>query len=109
MMLIMMARLPSTRTMLVCGGAAVAHVRHVADVNHRAVHRPDGQIVQLRPRSMGAELVSMAYSNRSIFIVPEGTIRFCAETAFTTSAGESPLACSACGSISTWIWRCLPP
>ena len=35
----------------------------------------------------------MAYSKRSIFIVPEGTIRFCAETALTTSTGESPLAC----------------
>ena len=51
--------------------------------------------------TLGAELVSTAYSKRSIFIVPEGTIRFCAEMALTTSAGESPLACSACRSIST--------
>ena len=47
----------------------------------------------------GAELVSIAYSKRSIFMVPEGAIRFCAETALTTSAGERPLAWSACRSM----------
>ena len=51
--------------------------------------------------TLGAELVSTAYSKRSIFMVPEGTMRFCAETALTTSTGESPLACSACRSRST--------
>ena len=29
--------------------------------------------------------------------------------AFTTSAGESPLACSSVGWRSTMIWRCFPP
>ena len=43
--------------------------------------------------NVGAELVSTAYSKRSIFIVPEGAMRFCAEMALTTSTGERPLAC----------------
>ena len=34
----------------------------------------------------------MAYSKRSIFIVPEGAMRFCTEMALTTSVGDSPLA-----------------
>ena len=55
-----MARLPSTRTMLVCGGIAVAHMGHVADVDHRAVHRLDGQVVQVvdhRGRGVGLDRV----------------------------------------------------
>ena len=41
--------------------------------------------------------------------VPAGTITFDACSAFTTSVGEKPLACSRAGSISTLIWRDLPP
>ena len=74
---------------------AVAHVGHVVDVDDRAVHRLDGQIVQI-VNTVGAELVSTWYSKRSILMVPEGAIMFCAPMALTTSAGDSPLACSAC-------------
>jgi hypothetical protein len=44
-----------------------------------------------------------------IFTVPEGKVRFCALTAFTTSMGVTPLASSFAGSRSTMIWRYLPP
>jgi hypothetical protein len=59
--------------------------------------------------SVGAELVSTWYSKRSSLMVPEGAITFCAVMALTTSDGDSPRACNASISRSTWIWRCLPP
>ena len=72
---------------------AVAHVGHVADVDHGAVHRLDGQVVQVHRGREGAELVSTWYSKRSSLMVPEGAMTFCAAMALTTSAGESPRAC----------------
>ena len=53
--------------------------------------------------------MSHVYSMSPIFAVPAGRIRFCALIALTTSAGDRPLACSACGSRSTEICGCLPP
>ena len=47
MMLMRTARLPSTRTMLVCGRIAVADVGHVADIDDGAVDGFDGQVVQV--------------------------------------------------------------
>ena len=44
-----------------------------------------------------------------IFAVPDGNMRFCAFTALTTSLGVSPRASNAGVSISTEIWRDLPP
>ena len=49
------------------------------------------------------------YSRSSIFAAPVGSVRFCAEIAMLTSAGETPCARSAAMSRSTAIWRCLPP
>src|ERR1700749_4236398 len=57
----------------------------------------------------GEPLSAIAYSVLPILAVPEGTIRFCALTAFTTSFGVSPLASKAGVSKSTDIKRDFPP
>ncbi len=57
----------------------------------------------------GVALVRTTYCLSSIFAVPEGSVRFWVLTAFTTSNGVRPLARSLDGSISTMIWRYLPP
>ena len=57
----------------------------------------------------GVALVRTAYCVSPILAVPEGSVRFCALTAFTTSSGVRPLASSFAGSISTMIWRYFPP
>jgi len=57
----------------------------------------------------GVALVRTVYCVSPILAVPDGSVRFCAFTAFTTSSGVSPLASSFAGSRSTMIWRYLPP
>ena len=57
----------------------------------------------------GEPLVASTYSVPPILAVPDGSIRFCALTALTTSFGVSPLASSAGVSRSTDMTRCLPP
>ena len=57
----------------------------------------------------GVALVCTTYWRSPILAVPEGTVRFWALTAFTTSSGVRPLATSLAGSMSTMIWRYLPP
>src|SRR6185436_15298770 len=64
----------------------------------------------LSPATASGELfILIEYSVAPNFAVPDGRIRFCALTALTTSAGDSPRACSACMSRSTLICRFLPP
>jgi hypothetical protein len=53
--------------------------------------------------------ISTWYSRGPSLAVPEGSIRFSALTAFTTSFGDSPLACMAAESMSIETSRCLPP
>ena len=57
----------------------------------------------------GVALVRTTYCFSPILAVPEGTVRFWALTAFTTSIGVRPLATSLAESMSTMIWRYLPP
>jgi len=57
----------------------------------------------------GIALVRTVYCVSLILTSPDGTVRFWALTALTTSAGVRPLACSFSGSISTMICRYLPP
>ena len=57
----------------------------------------------------GVALVRTVYCVLAIFTWPDGRVRFCALTAFTTSSGVSPRASNLFGSISTMIWRYLPP
>ena len=57
----------------------------------------------------GVALVRTTYCVSPILAVPDGTVRFCALTALTTSSGVRPLAESLVGSMSTMIWRYLPP
>ena len=49
------------------------------------------------------------YSVFPILAVPEGRMTFCALTAFTTSRGDRPSDFSRAESMSTMIWRTLPP
>ena len=53
--------------------------------------------------------ISTWYSSGPSLTVPEGRMRFSALTAFTTSSGDSPFACSAGESMSTETSRTLPP
>ena len=57
----------------------------------------------------GVALVNTEYWVSPIFAVPDGSVRFCALTALTTSSGVSPREMSFAGSISTMIWRYFPP
>jgi hypothetical protein len=60
------------------GRKAVANMSHVADVDHGAIHRFDGQVVQLvdhRGRGVGFDRV---LERRRPSWCPAGTIRFCA-------------------------------
>jgi hypothetical protein len=49
------------------------------------------------------------YSRSPILAAPVGSVRFCAEIAELTSAGEMPCARKAAMSRSTAICRCFPP
>ncbi len=49
------------------------------------------------------------YSRSAIRAVPAGRMTFPADSALTTSLGDSPFAASTFGSMSTLIWRDLPP
>ncbi len=69
----------------------------------------NGEIVQLVNRLRRRRSVSTLVFERADLVVPEGRIRFCAPIVLTTSAGESPFACSAGTSISTCTCRSLPP
>ena len=57
----------------------------------------------------GVALVRTVYWVSPIFAVPDGSVRFCVLTAFTMSSGVKPRDRSLSGSISTMIWRYLPP
>ena len=57
----------------------------------------------------GIALVRTVYWVSPILARPDGKVRFCALTAFTTSVGVSPRETSLTGSMSTMIWRYLPP
>jgi len=57
----------------------------------------------------GIALVSTVYCVSPILAVPEGRVRFWAFTAFTMSSGVRPCATSFSESMSTMIWRYLPP
>jgi hypothetical protein len=58
---------------------------------------------------VGIALVRTVYCVSPILARPDGKVRVCALTAFTTSAGVSPLAASLVESMSTMICRYLPP
>src|SRR5436190_19323418 len=58
---------------------------------------------------VGIALLRTVYCVSPILAKPEATVRLCALTAFTMSCGVRPFACSLVGSISTMIWRYLPP
>jgi hypothetical protein len=59
--------------------------------------------------AVGIALVRTVYCVSPILASPDGKVRLCALTAFTTSVGVSPLAWSLTGSMSTMICRYLPP
>jgi hypothetical protein len=58
---------------------------------------------------VGIALVRTVYCFSPILAKPDGSVRFSAFTALTTSVGVRPLACSFVGSISTMICRYFPP
>ena len=57
----------------------------------------------------GMALVRTVYWVAPIFAMPPGKVRFWALTASTTWSGVKPLANSFVWSMSTMIWRYLPP
>ena len=101
-------RAPSWRTMFVCGEkpsrtCATSRSQVVALPAVRTGRSP-------RPAmASGEPFMRTVYSVAPNFAVPEGRIRFCTLMAFTTSAGDSPRACSAAMSRSTEMSRFLPP
>ena len=101
-------RSPFCRTMLVCG----ENPSRTCATSDRYVVAPlrvrTGML--LSPAMVSGEpLVASVYSVAPILAVPDGSTRFCALTALTTSLGVRPLASSASVSRSTEITRCLPP
>ncbi len=57
----------------------------------------------------GVALVRTTYWVSPILAVPDGRVRFWVLIAFTTSSGVRPRDTSLAGSMSTMIWRYLPP
>ena len=108
MMLSRTERWPSSRTMFCC----TSQPSRTCATSFRKMVAPLTNLIGILLRSSivaGVALVRTVYCVSPIFAVPDGSVRFCALTAFTTSSGVSPRASSLSGSISTMIWRYLPP
>ena len=108
MMLSSTERLPSARTMFCCTRLPsrtwpMSRRNTVAPFEYPTGMSLSASIVG------GIALVRTVYSVLPIFSSPPGRVRFCALTALTTSSGVRPLASSFVGSMSTMIWRYLPP
>ena len=101
-------RSPFWRTTLVCGEKPS---RTWATSRSSVVAPPWVRIGRSESPAMasGEPFMRTVYSVAPNLAVPAGRIRFCRLTALTTSAGDSPRACSAAVSMSTEISRCLPP
>ncbi len=87
---------------------AVPHLGDIPYIDHGAVYLADWEIIQFLQHK-GLLFRRTLYSRSPIFSVPPGRMTFCALRAVLTSAGERPFAKSFLGSISTMIWRALPP
>ena len=101
-------RRPSSRTMFCCTSEPS---RTCATSFNRTV-APLANLTGIMLRSLidaGVALVRTVYWVLPIFAVPDGSVRFCVLTALTMSSGVSPRDKSLSGSISTMIWRYLPP
>jgi len=89
------------------GTQKIGGFEYTINLNNSPLRIPE--LGRLPIRSVNGELLRLiVYSKPPIFCVPTGVMRFCAASALATSWPERPRACSAFGSRSIWIWRCLP-
>ena len=101
-------RRPSSRTMFCC----TSDPSRTCATSFKKMVAPLANLTGIMLRSLivaGVALVRTVYWVSPIFAVPDGSVRFCVLTAFTMSSGVSPRDRSLSGSISTMIWRYLPP
>ncbi len=101
-------RRPFSRTMFCC----TSHPSWTWPTSLTNTVAPFTTLIGMLLRSsmlVGVALVRTVYCVLSILAVPDGSVRFCALTAFTTSSGVRPFASSLVGSMSTMICRYLPP
>ncbi len=88
---------------------AVANVSHVANVNGGIVDRLNRQVVQLLDSHPDCCSDRRRIRNARSWRFRTAESDSGCSTAFTTSAGDRPLACSRSGRISIITWRCFPP
>ena len=101
-------RRPSSRTIFCC----TSDPSRTCATSFKSMVAPLANLTGIMLRSSidaGVALVRTVYWVFPIFAVPDGNVRFCVLTAFTMSSGVSPRDRSLSGSISTMIWRYLPP
>ena len=99
---------PLRRTRLVC----TAGPSRTLATSARRTTRPSTWRIGSSAKSataFGLALSATLYSVRPSRSVPEGSVRFCADTAALTSAAVRPKVCSAFGSSSTITCREAPP